>query len=126
MLIMNHEIALYWKTHIGNVRPYAHFDEFFLSLGHEHDYYNHIHLITNANQNIYAFKVNGQHPKKGTIPNDKKHAIRWVTFLKKQLHTYIRREYKNQATTKCKTRRKRTPYNKTRQKRLAHNKKRNF
>jgi hypothetical protein len=40
-----HNIALYWKNKKRDVRPYANFDEYFLSPGHSHDYYNHIHIF---------------------------------------------------------------------------------
>ena len=40
-----HDIALCWKNNNKDVRPYAKFDEYFLSPYQTSDFYNHIHIF---------------------------------------------------------------------------------
>ena len=92
---MTHNIAAYWKDHYGDVLPFVHFDEYFLSIGKD-DFYSHIHLVIDekTKKPIYIVKINNDHVKRGVLTN-KKTSAQWAKFLFTELKKYKQKCYKD-------------------------------
>jgi hypothetical protein len=104
-----HDIALCWKNTSRDVRPYARFDEYFLSPYSTSDFHNHIHIFYNSKtfKPGYVIKVNGKHIEKKTISN-KYSSKKWCKILLKKLTAGIKKIYKNTVCNKLKNKKNKT------------------
>jgi len=89
-----HNIALYWKNKKRDVRPYANFDEYFLSPSSSHDYYNHIHIFYDKKnfKPAYVIKIQGNHVENGFF-SKKYSSKQWSEKLFKKLIKKMKQIY---------------------------------
>ncbi len=105
-----HDIALYWKNSNRNVRPYAKFDEYFLSPFQSDDFHNHIHIYYDSKtlKPGYVIKINGKHIEKKIISN-KYSSKKWFNILlKKMTEGFKKKHNKNTMCNKNKTKKNKT------------------
>ena len=104
-----HDIALCWKNSNRDVRPYAKFDEYFLSPYQTTDFHNHIHIYYDSKtlKPGYVMKVNGKHVEK-TIISNKYSSKKWCKILLKKFTKEIKKKYKNTICNKTKIKKNKT------------------
>jgi hypothetical protein len=104
-----HDIALCWKNTSRDVRPYARFDEYFLSPYKTADFHNHIHIYYHSKtfKPGYAIKINNKQIERKFISN-KYSAKKWCKILLKKFLTGIKKTYKNTICNKLKTKKNKT------------------
>jgi len=104
-----HDIALCWKNNNKDVRPYAKFDEYFLSPYQTSDFYNHIHIFYDSKtfKPGYSIKINNKHIEKKIItPN---HSVKkWCDILSNKFEKLIKKKYKNTICNKKKLKKNKT------------------
>ena len=96
-----HDIALCWKNNNKDVRPYAKFDEYFLSPYQTSDFYNHIHIFYDSKtfKPGYSIKINNKHIEKKIITS--KHSVKkWCDILLNKFEKLIKKNIKTQYVIK--------------------------
>ena len=114
-----HDIALIWSKKNKDVRPYNKFNEYILSRGYHHDFYNHIHIFYDKyKKGKYIIKINGKHIEEEYFSN-KYSEKKWSELLYKKLIKGIKKVYKsNICKYKNKTHKNKTHKNKTHKNKL--------
>jgi hypothetical protein len=108
-----HDIALCWKNNNRDVRPYAKFDEYFLSPYQTTNFHDHIHIYYDSKtlNPGYIIKINNKHTEKKFISN-KYSSKKWCKILLEKLISRIKKTYKN-TIHKFKTKKNKTKKSKT-------------
>ena len=104
-----HDIALCWKNNNKDVRPYAKFEEYFLSPYQTSDFYNHIHIFYDSKtlKPGYSIKINNKHIEKKIITS--KHSVKkWCDILLNKFEKLIKKKYKNTICNKKKLKKNKT------------------